>query len=255
MAAEFSWASAADVGLGLLDSFGKWQLADAKAGAAKVAADSANVLGSANRDLAATVRGINNRALMTHAGKQLDAGSRTAARFVDSVVKGGFETSIKDAEVAGKVAQRNAASGLGGAGIQAIGATVALTQARAEQYRLDSAGQQEYEYSTKLSSVLGSAFASQDITPATSDFRVAPQGGADLSSMLIAGLLDKRSSLQTMLGSLHSYPSEAARSFAVASGSADPNPLPTFQWEEAVPHPVADQTDLQPTPLGPITVK
>jgi hypothetical protein len=221
--AQFSWAAAADVGLGLLGAWGNNKLAKAKAETDNAVREANNEIASAQRGLAATVRGINNRRLMESAGRALDAQTRNAARTSDAVARGNFEESIKGAEQWGAQAARAAGSGLGGGGIEAISRTTSL-QIQRRQELLESQGDAiTYEQAQATTQIMSNALIGLEAGPLTArqDFT---RSTSNMASDLIAGLFSKRDSLSVALGSL--VPGREPVSTPIPDGNAVGSPIP-----------------------------
>lgn len=255
--AEFSWAAAGDVGLGLLGgltkglgAMGKNAAAAANAEAQNLIREGQNEVERSKRSLAATVRGINNDRLLRAAGKQLDVLTANAVRMSESYTKGNFEQSIKDAESMGAASMRAAASGLGGSSVQAIGQVTQLAQARQAQYRADQQGDQLYDATQATVDVLGNALRQTSTAPLTASMQYGVnsinQSGSTLAGALLEGLLakDKRASLQTLLGSLAGDEPRAKPTMEVAGGASVP-----FEFEGATAFPVTDSI-VTPNDLG-----
>lgn len=224
--AQFSWAAAADVAGGLLGAFGRAQSAKATADLNNAVREGNNEIARAQRGLAATVRGINNKRIMEAAGKNLDAATATAIRTADAVGRRNFEESIRSAEQWGAAAARGAASGLGGAGIEAISRTTSLQIERRREL-LESQGSDLVDEATRRTeSILSDALMSTEQGPLIARRDDGRSTSPGMAGMLIEGLLSKRESLQVLLGSL------------VPGQEPVSNPIPTAQ--------------AQGVPLGPV---
>jgi len=259
--AEFSWAAAGDVGLGLLGGLSTGLNAYSKNAAAEAAAESANKIRDAQnmverskRSLAATVRDINNDRLIEAGAKQLDTLTTNAIRMQDSMTNGNFEQSIKDAERLGAVSAQAAASGLGGTSIAAISSTAASQVARAGQSRAERQGDATYDASQATVDVLANALKQTSTGPLTANIQygrnVATPGGDGIAGALLRGLIDKKASLVTLLGSLEdspaSTPTVKPTMDVAASNGVD------FQFEEATSSPVS-QSFVNGTDLGQLS--
>jgi hypothetical protein len=254
--AEFSWAAAGDVGLGLLGGLTKGLSGMAASSAAKANAEAQNLIREgqneverSKRSLAATVRGINNDRLLRAAGKQLDVLTANAVRMSESYTKGNFEQSIKDAESMGAASLRAAASGLGGSSVAAIGQVTQLAQARQAQYRQEAQSDQLYDATQATVDVLGNALRQTSTAPLTASMQYGMNSinqSGSLAGALLEGLLakDKRASLQTLLGSLAGDEPRAKPTLEVAGGASVP-----FEFEGAEAFPVTDSV-VTPTDLG-----
>lgn len=255
--AEFSWAAAGDVGLGLLGGLTKGLGAMAANSAREANAEAQNLIREgqneverSKRSLAATVRGINNDRLLRAAGKQLDVLTANAIRMSESYTKGNFEQSIKDAESMGAASVRASASGLGGSSVAAIGQVTQLAQARQAQYRAEQQSDQLYDATQATVDVLGNALRQTSTAPLTASMQYGMnsinQSGSTLAGALIEGLLakDKRASLQTLLGSLAGDEPRAKPVMEVAGGASVP-----FEFEGATAFPVTD-SNVSATDLG-----
>lgn len=227
--AEFSWAAAGDVGLGLLGGLTKGASAYSAAQGAKAQAelsnalrDSQNMVKRSQARLAYRVREINNARIMRAGASRLESTVLSGLRQQDAFVAGSFEQSIADAEQAGAAAAAAAASGVGGAGIEAIGQTVALTNARRGAYTQRRYEQYASDTNRAAREVIPAALESLELGPISlgQDYRrdVVPQGGlSGLAAGLIEGLFSKKDSLQVLLGSL--APGRAPVSDAIPSVS------------------------------------
>lgn len=255
--AEFSFAAAGDVGLGLLGGLTKGLSALSAQGISEANAEAANKIRAgqneverSKRNLAGVVRDINNDRLLVAASKNLDTLTVNAIRTSDSFAKGNFEQSIKDAEQMGVVAARASASGLGGSSIASIGRTVALTQARAEQARADRQGDIQYDQSQATVDVLSNALKSTSTAPLTANMQYGvntPAAGGDgIAGALLRGLIDKKDSLKVLLGSMEPNSAQTKPTLDVGSGA---DSRADFAFEEAVSFPV---TDSNVQPLGQI---
>lgn len=246
--AEFSWAAAADVGLGLLGGASK---ALAAAGASKVArvnAEVANDIRKANnetarsaRNLAGTVRSINDDRILEAAGKQLDTLTKNAVRTGDSFARGRFEQSVRDAEQWGQAAAGAAAAGLGGAGVRAIGMVNSLQIARRREALESGQAQAESDLADN-SGIIANALRRLDQSPLTArqDWsQTAAAPSVNWAGFLLDGLMSKKDSLNVLAGSLYSQPQavgtaptdEGAKAFAVQESKATGRPLASFQFE------------------------
>lgn len=214
--ADFSWAAAADVGLGVLGGLSKGLDALGRAGVASANAESQNIVRAGQNEvrrsaagLAGTIRGINDKRMMEAASVQRDAFQTNALRTADAFTNRDFETSIRGAEVMGRQAATAAASGLGGAGIEAISRTTDLQLARQKQ-ALD-AGQEDvlFDQARGVEAVIPAALRGLNQSPIILGYDQSQNNAGappNIAGALIAGLLDKRASLQTALGSLQDAP-------------------------------------------------
>lgn len=250
--ATFSWAAAADVGLGLLGAFGSASASKAQADAENTIRRVNNEVASSQRGLAATVRSINNRRITEAAGRAQDAAVSTAARTADAVTRRSFEESIQAAEQMGANAARGAASGLGGAGIEAMSQVTSLQIARRQEL-LESQGQQTvYEASRATVGIMADALMGLEQGPLTARQDFSRSSAPGMASALIGGLLSKRDSLQVLLGSL--VPGPQATTQPIPESYVGSTPLPpagapepaSFAFTTPVP-----EVNIQGTPLPP----
>lgn len=231
--AQFSWASAFDVGLGLLGGVGKAVSALGASKDRQLEAQLSNELRAANnavnrsrQGLAATVRTINNNRIMQGGADRLDVTIQNALRTQDSLAAGQFEDSIRAAEAQGASAVAAAASGVGGTGIEAISRTVALTSARQQAYADRRMQQAAGDAQVAARGIMPGALQSLELGPILGgqDYRTNLAPSTDyfgtLTSNLLEGLLSKKDSLQTMLGSL-SPDVATSRPITVSGGAAD----------------------------------
>jgi len=222
--ATFSWAAAADVGIGLVGALGKNAAARATADAENTVRQVNNEVASAQRGLAATVRILNNKRIMEAAGQNLDAMTRQAGRTTDALTRQDFEGSIKGAEQWGAQAARAAGSGLGGAGIEAISRTTSLQIQRRQEQFDSQADDITYEQAQATTRVMSNALLSLEQGPLTARQDFSRSYAPGVASALIGGLLSKRESLQTLLGSM--VPGEGPVSQPIPDRTAVGNPIP-----------------------------
>lgn len=244
--AEFSWAAAGDVGLGLLSglssgltALGNAQTANANARTANIVRTAQNDVKRSQRNLAGEIRSINNKRIMDAAGAQLDVLTTNAVRTSDAFVRGNFEQSIKGAEAWGQASARAAASGLGGAGIEAISRATSLTLARQQEATESRQGDVTFDQTQATTKVVSNALIGLAAGPLTAsqDFSYSPQAssGTGIAGALVQGLLGKKDSLNVLLGSLVGAPTEPAGTGAVTSpvgqSTVEGKPLATFNIE------------------------
>lgn len=243
--AEFSWAAAADVGLGLLGGAGKALgaagsalMGRANAKAAKDIRDANNTVARSARNLAGTVRSINDDRIMAAAGAQLDTLTKNAVRTGDSFARGKFEQSVRDAEQWGQAAAGAAAAGLGGAGVRAIGMVNSLQIARRKE-QLESREGEFTADQTDNAGVMANALRRLDQSPLTArqDWSTGPAApSTNWSGFLLDGLLSKKDSLNVLAGSLYSQPAAvgeapSAQTSPVADSVVKGTPLASFQFD------------------------
>lgn len=241
--AEFSWAAAGDVGLGLvggltkgLAAAGASEIAQANADAANTVRQAKNAVARSARNLAGTVRSLNNQRLMEAAGERVNTLTGNAARVSDSFARNNFEASIRGAEAWGQASARVAASGLGGAGIEAISRTTQAQIDRAQQVRESGQADVMFDQSQATRNVVSNALVGLAGGPLTAQqdysFNSAPSSSTGVAGALIGGLLDKKSSLATLLGSLvgdGGNPPQGATASPVTQSSVTGTPLATFE--------------------------
>lgn len=248
--ADFSWAAAADVGSGLigglsrgLTALGNAEVAKSNAKAANLVREGQNEVRRSAAGLAATIRSINDDRILNAANERRDALVTNAVRTQDAFTRRDFETSVRGAEAHGRISAQVAASGLGGAGITAISKTVDLQLARAKEAAQSQEQSVAYDQGRQVEGVIPSALQALSTSPIILGYdrsvNAVPQS-PNIAGALIAGLLDKRASLQTMLGSLKD------------NTATDPigQPKASFAFD-ATTYPVADR-NVTGTPLvGP----
>lgn len=214
MAAQFSWAAAADVGLGVAGALGSWATASANRRITKANADAANLVRTAqnkqkaaNVTLAATARGLATKAALTNAGEAVNSGSELFARTQEAWTRGDFERGLRNMEELGAYAARAAASGMGGASVDAVSRTIQLQHARLEERSDERNAETLYELNKQRTGIMPAAVSRLDVSPLTGNFdysqNIAPSGsGSGLIPSLIEGLLSKPKSLQVALDSI-----------------------------------------------------
>lgn len=251
--AEFSWAAAADVGLGLLGgatkalgAYGAHGLAKANAKAANIVREGQNDVRRSQTRLAATVRSINNTRIMEAAGKAHAGATTDALRTGDAISRAGFERSIQSAEARGRAATASAASGLGGAGIDAISQVAEMQLAR-RQEAAESRDEQVLGAATQRGDdIISSALmglAQGPLTMGLDQRKNTVGSGPNVAGLLIAGLMDKKDSLQVMLGSLYDKAQTQATGgdpMNWISDGQDASQAAEFSWAE--PSPVTQST-------------
>lgn len=250
--ATFSWAAAADVGLGLFGAFAGASAKRSQARAENLLREGANEVARSRRGLAATVRGINNRRSMEAASDAQDAATVSAGRTADAVTRRNFEASIQAAEQWGAAAARGAASGLGGSGIEALSQVTSLRIARAQEQLEEQGQQQTYEAARAGQRIMSNALMGLEQGPLTARVDYGRSEGPSIAGALVQGLLEKRDSARVLLGSL--VPGPQAEVQAVPGGTVEGAPLPPAGAREpasfAFTSPVPDQ-NIHGAPLEP----
>lgn len=263
--AEFSWAAAADVGGGLLGGFnsalkylGTVDTAKANAYVAEKNRQSANMRKRGQLTLASTIRDINNKRLMESAASEYERVTTNAIRTGEAFTRRDFEASIRGAEVQGALAAKVAASGVGGAGIQAVGRTLELQLARARELADSQEQTALYDASQARANIIPNAIRQLQQGPLKlgQDFNQAPQppsAFAGVAGALIDGLLSKKDSLQTMLGSLAptksgAEPASVGQTFAVGQSTVTGTDLPAADFAFTSP---VSQSSVIGFDLGP----
>lgn len=263
--ATFSWASAGDVGLGLLQGWASSSASRAQARAANDIREANNSVSRSSSMLARTIQNINNTRILEAGGKQLDAAQRSFSQAQDAFARRGFEGSVKQAEAAGQIAARAAAAGVGGASVQAMAGAAVSSLARQRDYMMNQQEAATYEQLQAMTSIMPNAIRSLDNSAivTTQDFTRNRSGG--MIGSLLSSLLGKSNSLHTLLGSLvgddegqytnkdtafHGPPGPVAESFPVRMSNPkgldlQPGANTSPVWEYRV----------QGTPLPPITIK
>lgn len=214
MPAQFSWAAGADVLGGVASTISQWGTVSAQRIVANAQADSQNKIRGAQNgqrasalSLAATVRSMANAATLTNAGDSFNSASELLARTHEAAVRGDVEQGIRDAEALGAYTARAAASGMGGASVQAVNYSIRLQQARLAERTDEKDTEVRYELLKQRSGIMPSAASRLDISPLNPNLDYSMNlpvtgGGSSLAMSLIQGLLTKRESLQVALNSI-----------------------------------------------------
>lgn len=212
MAQTFSWAAAADAGLGLAGGLAAWgsglnarTIAAANAYAENKIREGQNEVRASNNSLTATLRQISTERILTNASKQLEAMQLNRQRTQDAAGQGLFEADIRAAEQMGAQAAASAASGVGGSAINAASGAALLQQARLRQRLIDQAGQRDYDMVQQMTGVMSGAVAGINRMPLTGgiDYGQSTAGYQPNNALglIFGGLLSKKDSLNTLLGS------------------------------------------------------
>lgn len=263
--AEFSWAAAADVGGGLLKGFnsalgylGAVETAKTNAYVAEKNRQSANLRKRGQLTLASTIRDINNKRLMDSAASEYERITTNAIRTGEAFTRRDFEASVRGAEAQGALAAKVAASGVGGAGIQAVGRTLELQLARARELADSQEQTALYDAAQARSNVIPNAIRQLQQGPLKlgQDYNQAaqpPSPFAGVAGALIAGLLSKKDSLQTLLGSMaptkEAGPAATgAQTFAVGQSTVTGTDLPAADFAFTSP---VSQSSVIGFDLGP----
>lgn len=250
--AEFSWAAAADVGLGALSGvFGAIAARDT-AKAQNEIRRANNSMANSSNVLAKHLQQINNKRLLEAAGKNVNTATRAAGRLQDSQTAQGFEASIAQAEALGQATAQLSAAGMTGSSVAAISQVASLTAARRAQYREQQEKDATYEQLQAINGILPDAIRSLDnsVTTPRQDYTIDTSGS--MASYLIGGLLGKQRSLQTLLGSLAPDPSSPGNGVQIGQvyqGRVQGTDLAPFAFSTPV-----SQSNVQGTPLAPITL-
>ena len=212
-AAKFSWAAAADVGLGLAGAVASWGAASAQSIVSKANAKAANKVRTAQNEqraaslsLAAAVRSMGDDAILTNAGDASDNAAVLIARTQESWTRGNFEQGLRDMEALGALTARASAAGVGGASVQAVSSSLRLAQARRDERRDEQQQEQTYEMLKQRTGIMPAAVSRMDLSPlqANMDYstNVAGSSSPSLIGSLMEGLLKKKDSLQVALDSI-----------------------------------------------------
>ena len=255
MATETSWASAADVGLGLLGGLANAWAASATGRAQEAIERENNSIANGRARLAHTIRALNNNRLLRHGGKQLDSLSRQFSYASDLGARQGFEASIQQYEAAGRAGVNAAAAGLGGALITAASSVASIAAGRAREYQKVDRANRTYEQLQQMNTVMGDAVRAMDNTAIMPNHTYNYKGAGDtnMASYLLGGLLGMANSLQR-LGS--SAPGQNKNVLPVASAAGVPGSsvegveLPQLGASSFPIAPVA----VQGTALAPINI-
>lgn len=256
MATETSWASAADVGLGLLGGLANAWAASATGRAQEAIERENNSIANGRARLAHTIRALNNNRLLRHGGKQLDSLSRQFSYASDLGARQGFEASIQQYEAAGRAGVNAAAAGLGGALVTAASSVASIAAGRAREYQKVDRANRTYEQLQQMNTVMGDAVRAMDTTAIMPNhtYNYMGAGKTNMASYLLSGLLGKTDSLHTLLGSL--APAQNKQVIPVASAAGVPGSsvegvdLPQLG---ASSFPIAP-VEVQGTALAPINI-
>lgn len=249
--AQFSWASALDVGLGLWAGQAQGKAAAAQASASNAIREANNSIQRSATGLAKTMQDINNKRIMAAAGKNVEALTRAALRQQQAGTRAGFEASIQEAEAAGRVGAAAAAAGVGGASVAAMSSVAGIAAARAREYRQQGLKDASYETVQGLTQVMGNAFRSLDDSPIVAQQDFTQDRASSMSSYLLGALLTKKDSLQTLLGSIQKAKPEAIQGPPwISPWAPEAEPAPTGN-DFAFTTPVTESL-VQGTPLPPI---
>lgn len=260
--ADFSWAAAADVGLGVLGGFAQGRAAQAQAQAANEIREAQNSVARSASMLARTIQTINNRRILEKGGSNLDAGLRTFSRGQDAFARQGFEASVQQAEVLGRAAASAAAAGVGGSSVMAMAGVTAGALARQREYAKSQQEDVTYDQLLSLTNIMPDAVRAMDNSAISPTQNFTKDTAGSTLSYLLGGLMSKKESLHTLLGSLVGDktktggsdafvgPPDLATSYPVSQS----NPIGTPLAPMANTSPVWEYR-VQGTPLPPITIK
>lgn len=265
--AEFNWEAGVDVGIGLLGGISKGlgalgaaEISKSNARAANLIREGQNMVRRANRGLAATVMNINYKRTMEAAEDQLDSATINTVRTADAFVRSKFEDSIKGAEAMGRAAVKARSGGMGGSGIEAISQVTSLQLARSAQIKEDQEAAALYDSASSGNSIISNAFRSVQTSSSAGgfDFGKNQASSPNIASALINGLLSKKDSLQTALGSLAPDKQSAGGDGAFLGSYEDMAPASSVA-QFAFEQPGADtfavnQSSVTGVDLGPITM-
>lgn len=203
----FAWADLGLRAFGALTS-GSNARAAARAQREVIAAQNQQRLAEAGLD--AYIRQLNNQRRMQAFEGEDTALVTNAVRAREAFSSGQFEQGLRFSEQQGALAARAAASGVGGASVDAVAQTLDLQQARLEQQQLEGFEQSQYDTLVQRAGLAQSAITGLDssITRVNLDNR-NPRGPGTIASLVsgLGGILmdkDGRASLQVALGSLYS---------------------------------------------------
>lgn len=214
MAAQFSWAAASDVGMGIAGAISAWGTASANKIITSANIDAQNTVRKAqneqragNLSLAATMRGISYRATLTNAGDEYGNATEMLARSQQAWTSNSLEQNLHNAQQFGAVAARSAAAGVGGASVRATSYSMQLQQDRMDQLQTERQGQQTYEMVKQRAGIMPAAGSRLDVSPLNPNLdysqSFAPIGNSsNLLGALATGILSKSKSLQVALDSI-----------------------------------------------------
>lgn len=212
--AQFSWASAADVGLGIAGAISSWGTSSANAIVAKANAAAANKIREAQNiqrasglSLAATMRGITDKRILGAAGDATNSASEFMARTHESWTRGNVEQGLRDMEQLGALTARAAAAGVGGSSVNAVSYSMRLQQARLSERTAEKQDETDYELIKQRSGIMPAATSRLDLSPLSANMdystnAVAEGSSGNLFASLLEGLLRKKDSLQVALDSI-----------------------------------------------------
>lgn len=214
MAAQFSWAAAADVGLGVLGGLASWGTASANRKLAKANADAQNTIRKAQNmerasavSLAGVMRAQGYRAALTNAGEQTNGMAEALARTQESWTRGNFEQGLRDMEQLGALTARASAAGVGGASVNAVSYSLRLSQARLAERQDERQEETQYELLKQMTGVMPATVSRLDVSPLSPNLDYSQNftpasSGSGLLPALMEGLLSKGKSLQVALDSI-----------------------------------------------------
>jgi len=211
MAEKFSWAAGLDVGLGALGGLADWFGAREGAKAQFIASEgrrkAQNIIAGSRNSLSATVRSLNTARLLEASGRAFNAEAENLSRQRSGAAGQRFEQSIRNAEADGQAAANIAASGVGGSALTAVATAMALQHGRLEFGARQQEGQVTYNTIARMSGIMAEATGARDMsmiggnTDQIQAINNTPSAFGLLTS-LTKGVLSKKDSLQTFLGSL-----------------------------------------------------
>lgn len=235
MAESFSWASAIDVGAGAIGGLLNWYGSRGNTPQSILAEGqrkAQNTINASANSLAATVRYLNNQRLMEAAGREFNALGMTLGRQRDASASQRFEQSLRNQEQAGASAANIAASGVGGAALDAISLAHSLQAGRLDFSQRQQEGFVTYNTAQRMAGVVGDAFLGLDRSMIGGNIDTVSRlqnddgGGAlGLLASLAGGVLSKKDSLQTLLGSLETGKTTSVFPKVSVGGASTPAPV------------------------------
>lgn len=248
---SFAWASALDVGLGVIQGFTAASGAKAKAQASNDIREANNSIQRSQSMLARSIQDINNRRIMERAGQRQDTLTRQFTRLQDSQTRQGFEASIQQAEAMGQAATAASAMGAGASAINMASSVANITAGRQRAYMERAQKDQSYEALEGMAYVMGDAVRSLRNTYYVAPQDVSRDTSSSATQYLMAALTGKASSLNTLLGSL--APNQAN---GPVQGPPWLSPYIGVQESDTgvTVTPVKPQSRLTPEILAPITI-
>lgn len=258
--ATFSWASAADVGLGLVQGFAQGQAASATAKANNAIREANNSVARSNSMLARTIMNINNKRIMQSAGKNVGLLTQAAGALQDTQTRTGFEASVAQSEALGRASSAAAAMGASAGNLGMLVSVQEMAQARANEYRKVDNRRARDNQMVQLNSVMGDAIRSLDNSPLHVQQDYTQDTAPGMLGFLFNNLTSKVGSMQTLLGSLVGDPEQQTP--GLTRGGASTITAPVYQGSvkgtDIAPFPSTGRVwegRVTATPIAPMTTR